>query len=261
MPATKTPSVSSVRRALSILELVANSRDGLGVSAIGRKIHAPKSTAHTILLTLERSNFLQHNDRTGKYTLGPKFYVLGDRLLADSGPREHARPFLLDLVAKTELTAHLAILDGDQVVYVEKIDSPGFVRMNTWVGRRIDARCTALGKALIAHLTPDRFGEMFRSDAMARRTRRSITSKEALKREMSRIRDRGYAIDDEECGLGVRCVAAPIFDRNGQAVIAIGMTGTTSQVTRTNLESLGTLARHAARKISRNLGHQPIQSW
>jgi IclR family acetate operon transcriptional repressor len=78
---------------------------------------------------------------------------------------------------------------------------------------------------------------------------------------MSRIRDRGYAIDDEECGLGVRCVAAPIFDRKGQAVIAIGMTGTTSQVTRTNLESLGTLARHAARKISRNLGHQSVQSW
>ena len=261
MPATKTPSVASVRRALSILELVANSRDGLGVSAVGRKIQAPKSTAHTILLTLERSNFLQHNDRTGKYTLGSKFYVLGDRLLADSEPREHARPFLLDLVAKTQLTTHLAILDGNEVVYVEKIDAPGFVKMNTWVGRRIDARCTALGKALVAHLTPDRFGEMFRSDALPRRTRRSITSKEALKHEMSRIRDRGYAIDDEECGLGFRCVASPIFDRNGQVVIAIGMSGTTSQVTRTNLESLGALASLAARKISRNLGHQSIHSW
>jgi IclR family transcriptional regulator, KDG regulon repressor len=135
------------------------------------------------------------------------------------------------------------------------------VIMNTWVGRRIEARCTALGKALIAHLPPDRFGEMFRSDALARRTGRSITSKEALKREMSRIRDRGYAIDDEECGIGVRCVAAPIFDRNGRAVLSIGMSGTTSQVTRNNLESLGAITRHAAGKISRNLGHQSVHSW
>jgi IclR family KDG regulon transcriptional repressor len=254
MAATKTPSVSSVRRALSMLEIVANSRNGLGVSAVSRKIHAPKSSAHTILLTLERSGFLQRDGRSGKYSLGPKFFVLGDRFLSASEPREQARPFLLDLVEETELTAHLAILDGDQVVYVEKVDSPGLVKMNTWVGRRIDASCTALGKAMIAHIGVDRFDDIFRSEALPQRTRRTINSKEVLKRDLQKIRTRGYAVDDEECGIGVRCVASPIFDRRGVVVAAIGVAGTTAQVPKQHLESLGNLALGKAVKISRSLG-------
>src|SRR5580704_2523867 len=254
MPATKTPSVSSVRRALSIIEILANAPKGLGASVVSHKIHAPKSSAHTILLTLERSGFLQRDARNGRFSLGPKFFTLGDRLLAATEPRDKARPFLMDLVETTELTAHLAILDADQIVYVEKMDSPGMVKMNTWVGRRIDAHCTALGKAMLAHLEPDHFNELFRGSVLSRRTRRTIDSKEALKRDIQKIRARGYAIDDEECGIGVRCVASPVFDRSGIAVAAIGVAGTTAQVSRQDIEELGNLAKSAAAKISRNLG-------
>jgi len=257
MGATKTPSVSSVRRALSIIEILANAPKGLGASVVSRKIHAPKSTAHTILLTLERAGFLQRDARNGRYSLGPKFFTLGDRLLAATEPREKARPFLMELVDNTELTAHLAILDADQIVYVEKMDSPGMVKMNTWVGRRIDAHCTALGKAMLAHLEPDHFNELFRGAVLSRRTRRTIDSKEALKRDIQKIRARGYAIDDEECGIGVRCVASPVFDRSGTAVAAIGVAGTTAQVSRQDIETLGNLAKSAAGKISRNLGFHP----
>jgi DNA-binding IclR family transcriptional regulator len=257
MTATKTPSVSSVRRALSIIEILANARNGLGVSGLSRRIHAPKSTTHTILLTLQRGGFLQCDDRTGRYALGSKFYMLGNRILAATEPREVARPFLIELVENTGLTAQMSILDGDQLVYVEKIDSPGLVKMNTWVGRRIDAHCTASGKALLAHLAADRINDLFRSRTLSQRTRRSIDSKEALKRELLKIRTRGYAVDDEECSIGVRCIASPIFDREGKPVASIGVAGTTAQVTRQKLESLGSLARSTAARISRSLGFNP----
>ena len=107
---------------------------------------------------------------------------------------------------------------------------------------------------LIAQLTSDRFDDLFGREALARKTRRTIDSKDALKREIQKIRARGYAVDDEECGLGVRCLASPICDREGRAVAAIGVAGTTAQVNRHDLEKLGNLAKNAAVKISRNLG-------
>jgi IclR family transcriptional regulator, KDG regulon repressor len=261
MTATKTPSVSSVRRALSIIEVLAGARNGLGVSVVSRKIHAPKSSTHTILLTLERSGFLEYDARSEQYSLGPKFFALGYLLPSKTDAREQARPYLADLVENTGLTAHLAILDGNQIVYVEKIDSPGLVKMNTWVGRRIDAHCTALGKVLLAHSPADRFNELFKSKALVQRTARTIGSRETLMREMHKIRARGFAVDDEECGIGVRCVSSPIFDREGKAIAAIGVAGTTAQISRPTLETLGRLARDAAGKISRNLGfHRAARS-
>jgi len=160
-------------------------------------------------------------------------------------------------VEHTGLTAHLAILDGDQLVYVDKIDSPGMVKMNTWVGRRIDAHCTALGKALLAQLPAHRFDELYKYKALEQRTGRTISSRDALKRELQRIRVRNYAVDDEECGIGVRCVGSTVFDRGGRAAAAIGVSGTTAQISRDKLESLGKLARVCARKLSKNLGFTP----
>jgi IclR family transcriptional regulator, KDG regulon repressor len=256
MVPTKTPSVSSVRRALTIIETLAHARNGMGVSVVSRKIHAPKSSTHTILLTLERSGFLRRDDRTGHYSLGLKIFDLVSLCLGKTELREQTRPYLLNLVEQTGLTAHLAILDGDQVVYVDKVESPGLLKINTWVGRRIDAHCTALGKVLLAHLAAHRFDELFKSKVLARRTSRTIGSKDALKREMQRIRARGYAVDDEECGTGVRCLASAVFDHEGKAKASIGVSGTTAQVSRQKLESLGNLARDTARKISRNLGFE-----
>jgi DNA-binding IclR family transcriptional regulator len=254
MAATKTPSVSSVKRALSIIETLAHARNGMGVAGVSRKIHAPKSSTHTILLTLERSGFLQRDERTGHYLLGMKILTLGNALLGNTDVREQVRGNLLDLVEQTGLTGHLGVLDGDQLVYIDKVDSPGFVKMNTWVGRRIEAHATGLGKALMAHLTSHRFDELFKAKSLCRRTRKTICSKDTLRREMQKIQARGYAVDDEECGMGVRCVASAIFDREGKAIASIGIAGTTAQVPRQKLEALGNLARDHARRISRNLG-------
>jgi IclR family transcriptional regulator, KDG regulon repressor len=254
MVATRTPSVASVRRALSIIEILANAPNGMGVTGVSRKIHAPKSSTHTILLTLARSGFLQREDRTGNYILGLKILTLGSLNLDKTDVRTQAQGYLHNLVEHTGLTAHLAVLDGNQLVYVDKMDSPGMVKMNTWVGRRIDAHCTALGKALLASLPADRFDELYESKALAQRTVRTISSRDALRRELQRIRVRGYAVDDEECGIGVRCVGSTVFDREGKAAAAIGLSGTTAEISRERLESLGKLTRGSAGKLSRILG-------
>ena len=254
MVASRTPSVSSVRRALSIIEMLAHAPSGMSVSGVSHKIGAPKSSTHTILLTLARCGFLEREHRTGNYTLGLKILTLGNLHIDKTDLRAQAQPYLHGLVERTGLTAHLAILDGNQLVYVDKIESPGMVKMNTWIGRRIDAHCTALGKALLANLPLDRLEDLYKRNALTQRTGKTISSRDALKREMQRIRFRRYAIDDEECGIGVRCVGSVVFDKEGRAAAAIGVSGTTAQIGKARLESLGILTRLCARKLSRNLG-------
>jgi IclR family KDG regulon transcriptional repressor len=226
----------------------------MGVAGISRKIHAPKSSTHTILLELERSGFLRRDDRTGDYSLGLKIFELVSLERGTTDLRDQARRYLLSVVAETGLTAHLAVLDGDQIVYVDKVESPGMVKINTWIGRRIDAHCTTLGKALLAYLTPTESDSLFKIKALTRRASRTITSKAALKRDMQKIRARGFALDEEECGTGVRCIASVILDHEARAMAAIGISGTTAQIPRRDLESLGVLLNEVANKISRIAG-------
>src|SRR5260370_17682862 len=129
MPATRTPSVSSVRRALSIIETLAHARNGMGVSVVSRKIHAPKSSTHTILLTLERCGFLRRDEKTGHYLLGMKILTLGNALLGDTDVREKVRGYFLDIVEKTRRTGQLVVLGEDQLRSTLKMDSPALSTM------------------------------------------------------------------------------------------------------------------------------------
>ena len=147
----ESPSVA-VERALAILEAVANRADGLTNAEISRKLNIPKSSASYILRTLENNGYLRRDGETAHYRVGVKVLSLSRSALSGLDVRDVAIPFMRDIVDSTRLTCHLAILDGSSAVYVEKVEAPGFLKVDTWVGRRMLVHTTSVGKALAAYL-------------------------------------------------------------------------------------------------------------
>ncbi|HEY2986519.1 MAG TPA: IclR family transcriptional regulator [Candidatus Binatia bacterium] len=246
--------VNAIDRALTILELVGHSKKGLTNGEISRKIKIPKSTASYILRTLKQRGYLHRDDALGKYRISAKLFSVGSQALRGLELHDVAYPLLQDVVEKTGLAGHLAILDGHEAVYIEKIDKPGFIRMNTWVGRRMDVHCTSVGKALIAHLPQEIVEEIVRDRGLPKRTPKTITTLGHLLRELAQVRAQGYATDDSENNLDVVCIAAPIFNMEGRTVAAVGLTGTESQMRSHKYESHVKLIKHAARQMSHQLG-------
>src|SRR3954462_3469721 len=207
-PKYESPAVS-VERALGMLEAVAQEPEGLSNAEISRKLEIPKSSASYILRVLEKHGYLHRNTETAKYRVGLKILSLSRGALSGIDVREVALPIMRHLMEKTSLTCHLAILDGPVAVYIEKVEPQGFIRMDTWVGRRMSVHATSVGKALVAHIPQDRLQTIISERPLEKRTPKTITSLPRFLRELEKIRAQGYAVDDEENNLGARCVGAP----------------------------------------------------
>ncbi len=243
------PNVTSVERALAILEFLDGARRGWNISEISRKLQIPKSSTHVLVRTLERQGYLKREPGSRGYTLGLKLYGLGRGVMRNLSLPEVALPAMKALSEHTGLTVHLAVLDVDQAIYIQKVEAPGLIRFDTYIGKRSNLHCTAVGKALLAYTTWQRQQRFLSRGSFARHTKNSITTAAALRQELQRIRERGYAVDDEEEELQIRCVAAPVLDSAGELVAAIGTTGTTGQVPREQIDRLGRLTIQAAARV------------
>jgi DNA-binding IclR family transcriptional regulator len=255
MKESKAPRVPAVLRGLQILELLAGEKKRWSTTEISRKLKIPKSTASYLLHTLlERGYLVREAD--GVYRLGMKLLALGAQALRGIEVRELALPILRRLTTETQTTAHLAVLEGAEVVYIERVPSPGFIQIDTWVGRRMPLHSTSVGKALAAFLPEEEAEALFQTTGLARFTPRTIITLPRLKQELKRIRESGVAIDNEENTPGVRCVAAPIFGSNERAVAALSLTGPVQQVTEERVGKIVEKVKEAARQLSRALGGQ-----
>jgi DNA-binding IclR family transcriptional regulator len=253
-------SVPSIERALSVLECLARAKRGFSLSEVRRRLRIPKSSAHLILATLERRGFLQKNAKTGRYTFGLQLVSLSRSALENLDLREEAKPFLRSLMQESGFTVHMAVLERDEAVIIEKVEAPGLVRLASWIGRRLDVNCTGVGKVLLAFLPEDELDHLLRTKEFARHNSRTIISKSALRRELKRVKQLGYALDNEEDEPGVRCIGAPVFDENGKAAAAISVAGTTSQIGIDRVPNLARQVKRAARGVSSRLGYVPQES-
>ncbi len=247
---------SAVDRTIAILEAVSARGSGMSNAEISRKLRIPKSSASYILRALERHGYLRR-DGDHKYRLGLKVLNLGRGALSAVDVREVALPIMRSLVEHVHITSHLVILDGNQGVYVERVESPGFIKMDTWVGRRMEVYSTSVGKALVSQLAEERVLEILRERGMKKRTANTITSPARFLKELEQVRERGYAFDDEENSDGVRCVAAPVFNAAGEVEAALNITGTTQQVNRETLPRIIDAVKESARRVSAQLGYRP----
>jgi DNA-binding IclR family transcriptional regulator len=247
--------VPSVMRAMKILELLAQSQRGLTLADVSRKLSVPKSSAHVLMRTLEDLGYLKSSGLKGKYCVGMKLVSLSNIALENLDLREQARSFLQDLVLRTKLTVHLAILEGVEAVIIEKFDAPGMLRLATWVGKRLDANSSGVGKALLAFAPEETYDHQLKRKSLPRNNRNTISSPEVLRRELKKIRALGYAFEDEEGEIGFRCIGAPLYDAAGHVIAAISIAGTTSQIPSARVTTMASTVKETAAQISRHLGY------
>jgi len=253
MKETKAPRVNALHRGLQILEVLTGQQRRWSTSEISRKLKIPKSTSSYLLHTLQSRGYLRREE-DGAYRLTMKMLALGSLGLHGIQVREIALPILRRLVQETGITGHVAILDGQFAVYVQRVPSPGFIQIDTWVGRRMPLHSSNSGKTLLAYLPPQQADALLETMELTRLTPRTIVALPKLKQELKKIRECGYALDNEENTAGVRCVAAPVFDRSGSIAAAVSLTGPVQQVTEGRVPKVAERVKDAARQMTSALG-------
>lgn len=252
-----TQSVPALAKALWILEMLAGSRVGLSLPEIVKKTGLPKSSVHCILVTLQRQGYLYRNENTSRYMFGLKLFSLANMAVSGLKLRQQAAPYLYPLMQQTGMTTHMAILEHNEAILIEKIDPVGASRQATWLGKRMEVHCTGIGKAIIAYLPEERLNELLRERPLPRHNENTIASAKRLKDDLAATAKRGYSIDDEEDEIGHRCIGVPVFDQTSLVIGAISIAGTSAQITAENAHHLAQRVKRAGASISRLLGYDP----
>ena len=249
--------IQAIERAVSILNVFSMDTPELGVTEIAERVGLHKSTVHRFMVNLEAAGFVERNARTGRYRLGLHIFELGGLVMQQMNLWDEALPFLESLVRDTGETGHLAVLDGGEAIYIERVEARRALRVPSAIGRGYPAHATNLGKVLLADLPPERVSEIIAERGLAAFTPNTITDPDELFAELERIRERGYAVDDEEYDEGLRCIGAGVRDHSGHVVSALGIGGPVTRVTPERVDELAELVMAAARGLSRRLGaHQ-----
>jgi len=250
--------IQTIARVSAILDVLARSSRGISLGVLSEKVQLPKGTTHRILSSLSYFDFVRQDPETRNYSLGFKLVELGSSLLDQINLRKEAEPFLTALSQRTKETGYLAILDRTEVIYIEKIeaedDSIG-LRATSKVGQRNAANSCSLGKVLLAHLPEEELNDLIPEMNFVQKTENTITDPLQLKDHLKVVRDRGYAVDDEESERGIRCVAAPVRNEIGLTVAAVSISGPAIRVTRRKIQdTLKDEVMKTALKISGKLG-------
>ena len=233
--------------------LASNGEGGISLEEVSGHLGTSKSTAHRYLTTLEKLAVVERDEKD-HFHLGLKLIELAGAFLSDHNLRDVSEPFLNEVAAQTQETVHLAVLSVNEAVYIAKVESPHSIRMASRIGARVPMYCTSLGKAILAYYPLDRVEEIIR-EGMPARTSYTITSPQALRVELERVRAQGFATDDQENEIRVRCVGAPTFGYSTKVIGAISVSGPANRLSKEQSLELGPLVRDAALEVSRRMGY------
>lgn len=245
-------SVQSVDRALDLLEALSGADGEVTITALASRTGLHVSTAHRLLATLLRRGYVRQNPDTSRYYAGPKLAVLAEGRSRFGELRLRARSVLHALAESTRETANLSVLDDTAAVYLETVPGPQMVRLFTTVGNRVPLHATGAGKALLAWLPAPRREAILERIELHPHTTHTISDLGSLRKALEEIRDRGYAVDDQEFDDGVRCIAVPVGPL-GAPLAAISVSGPASRLGRPRLGELAPLLRRSAGELADSL--------
>lgn len=240
--------VQSIDRALMMLELIADSGGSLRLADLEAATGLPLPTVHRLAKSLAHNGYLRQN-ASRAYALGPRLIRLGE--ISARGLGSWAMPHLNRAVAEIGETANLAVLEGDEVLYVAQVPSPHSMRMFTEVGRRVSAHCTGVGKALLSQLDDDSVLDLLSRTGMPSRTANTVSDPDTLLAEVWQARERGWAEDHGEQETGVWCIAAPI--RRAPARVAISVSGPSGRLTEDRAAEVAPILCDIAAQLSDDL--------
>jgi IclR family transcriptional regulator, KDG regulon repressor len=251
---TSGPLLSSVHNAIRVLDCFSATDRELGVSELARRLGLGKSTVFRLGSTLVAGGLLEHNPESGRYRLGLRLYELGALVSVHIDLHDAAGPHLLEVRNRTGETVQLSVLDGREVVYVERLESSHTVRIFGRVGHRLPAYCTATGKVLLAHLPDSELEALLDGWELPARTPYTITDPAVLRKALAEVRRRGWGENVQEAELGVASVAAPVRDAHGAVVAALSVVGPVIRLDGGSLRRFATVAVQAADAVSQRLG-------
>ena len=251
--------IQSVSRALDILEAFAVGQEGLGVTELSRKLKLHKNNVFRLLATLETRGYVEQDKETGNYRLGMKTFEVASVFLHHLGLVKQAHAALEQLAAETTETAYLAVLEGPWVVCVDMVETTHAVRVVPYLGQRLPAHATALGKVQLAFRPQDEIEQLWKQHETTAVTPRTLTDAGRLGEELARVAAQEFTLEDEEAAPGVRGVAAPVRDYQKRVVGAVGVVGPVSRLSLERLQGdLVSRVRAAAQTVSRRLGYAVI---
>ncbi len=247
------PVVQSVDRAIGVLKTVA-AGDGLTLTDIAKAATQSPSTVYRILITLHRRGMLEFDDATQLWYIGLEAFCIGRTFLGRTSIVEQSRTVMQDVMTKTGETTNLAIVDGDEVVFVSQVETNELICAFFRSASRGPVHASGIGKAILAFFPKAQVDTTLRQTKLVAYTDRTITEKPNLLEELAKIRERGWSVDDEENTTGMRCIAAPIFNEYRAAIAGISLSGPSFRVTPQRDDELGQLISDAAREITKAIG-------
>jgi IclR family KDG regulon transcriptional repressor len=247
-------SVQVLTRCFSILEAIAANQGEISLAALSKILAIPHSTIHRILSSLIKLGYVEQNQQNGHYRLGLKILSLSNIILEKLDLRKMGRAYLNELMQETGETANLVVLDGDEVVYIEKAESRASVRVFSLIGRRAPVHTTGAGKILLSEMAQPDIIDILKRKGMPQLTPYSITTIPAFLDALASVRKQGYAFDNEECEMGARCIAAPVRNHLGRIIASMSISGPVSRMSPGRVRELTPIVTGFAMKLSLALG-------
>lgn len=246
--------VISVERILDILETLAAENDGFPLTKLAKRITLPNSTAHRLLFTLTTRGYVEQDSETGRYRLTPKVLQISAGLLRRNEVRRNAFRIMEKLAQETGESVRLAVLNEGKVIYIECIQSTHTLQVRGFAGKEVFVHASAVGKVLLAHLPDEEQDRIIREGYLPKCTDNTITDFHKLGEHLRKVKEQGFAIDNEEGTIGSRCIAAPIHGHSGKVVAALSIAAPSVRITPKDFDRFIQIVRETSGEISRRLG-------
>ncbi|MDR3537603.1 MAG: IclR family transcriptional regulator [Acetobacteraceae bacterium] len=242
-------------RALALLNRISEATDGgATLTELAEQVGLPLSTAHRLLTTLEQERYVRFDHEGRHWSIGPQAFLTGCTFTKTRSFVGLSRPHMRHLMEESSETVNLAIEDQGEAIYLAQVECRQMMRTFARPGTRVPLHCSAVGKAIMSGMSDRALSKILQLHGMPRLTVKTITSPAVLRSDLERARTLGYAVDDEEHAVGLRCIAAPIFDETGDLVAAVSVSGPMARISDEQVVQLGTLALQTARRISAEMG-------
>ncbi len=244
----------STARLFQIIEFLACSKDWVSLRTMARELNISAASAYRSLNSLRELGYVRQHPQDSKYQLTLKIAWVSAQVLESVQLRQVAHPFLQNLTSVTNETTHLAVLEDREFVYIDKVDNTQAMRMRSRVGQRGLLHCTAAGKSILAFLPEQEMLSLLPRLKFQALTGNTITDADKFQQHLLKVRRLGYAVDDEENEMGIRCIGSPIYDHAGRLAGALSISGWTITMTRERIPQLATELIQTCRRISNELG-------
>ncbi|CNK56696.1 IclR family transcriptional regulator [Yersinia frederiksenii] len=255
-PTAATGQVQSLTRGLKLLEYISEAQGSVALTDLAQQAGLPNSTTHRLLTTMQQQGFVRQVGDLGLWTMGAHAFIVGSSFLQSRNLLAMVHPMLRRLMDESGETVNLAVLDHSdyQAIIIDQVQCTALMRMSAPIGGKLPMHASGAGKAFLSTLSDDQLVQLLHKKGLHAYTQHPRPSPASLKENLALIRKQGYSFDDEEHALGLRCIAACLFDEHHEAFAAISISGPVSRITDDRVTELGALVIHAAKEITQSYG-------